>query len=188
MRSDDGIRRRSRASRVRWLALLALPLMLGSARAEDSLAQVKVAFLFNFALYTSWEKIDNGFDVCLVGDDRLGADVQALARREIAGRPVRVRRLGDAPKWPEQECDLVYVAPGERGRIDRLLSPLAGKPILTIADLGDAAGDRPSGAMIRMYEVGERIRFDADLNLVEQAGLRLSAKLLRLASDVRRAD
>jgi hypothetical protein len=157
----------------------------GSAlRAEAAAAEIRTAFLFNFALYTSWPEPRDSFGLCVLGDDDLGESLAALERRAIGGRPLRVRRLGSAKANPE-ECDIVYVPPSAAGRLDTLLAPLAAAPVLTVVDLGKAAPRRPTGAILSLYVEGDRMRFDADLERAHRAGLRLSARLLRLASNLR---
>ena len=63
---------------------------------------------------------------------------------------------------------------------ERVVEALGTKPILTVSDMGTAAG---SGVMIRFVQENNRLRIRINLDAVTQSGLTVSSKLLR-ASEV----
>ena len=56
---------------------------------------------------------------------------------------------------------------------------MAGRPVLTVAD---SEGWLDQGVMINLSRRQARLAFDINLGAARQAGLRISSKLLRLAS------
>lgn len=140
---------------------------------------MKAAFLYNFALYTNWPALGAQFDICAVGRPSAGDALNALARKEIAGRPVRVRQL--AADEPATGCNVVFVPAAESERLGRLLAPLAGKPVLTVAEAPFGAHAQP---MLRLASEDGRLLFDVNRTVARAAGLDFSAKLLRLARSV----
>lgn len=163
----------------RLLLLAALLLPAASVRAIDGgEAALKVAFLYNFALYTEWPSLGPAFEICVVGKAGLGEALDALARKEIAGRPIRIRRLDAGPV--SAECNLLFVA-AESERLGALLAPLAARPVLTVAE-NDAAP--PARPMLRLALDQGRLSFDVNQTAARAAGLSFSAKLLRLARNV----
>lgn len=157
----------------------ALAATLGGAPAtgDGGEAALKAAFLYNFALYTEWPELGAVFEICVLGRDELGEALDALSAKAVAGRPIRVRRLGDTAV-PE-DCNLLFVAPPHSERLDGVLAPLAARPLLTIAE--HAANATP---MLRLSLEQGRLVFDVNQTAARAAGLSFSAKLLRLARSV----
>lgn len=166
--------------RLAGLLLAIWPLAVASQGGEESL---KAAFLYNFALYTEWPALPARFEVCALGRDSLGVALDQLAAKEVAGRPVQVRRVpgGEIPG----DCHLVYLAEAEAHRFGPALAALAGRPVLTVID-ATRSGDAPAARAILHLGIDQgRLVFDADQSAARTAGLGLSAKMLRLARRVR---
>jgi hypothetical protein len=78
-------------------------------------------------------------------------------------------------------CNALFIGAGEVARLPRLLAALRGRPVLTLADF-DRAAER--GVMIGLVRVESRLVFEVNLEAARLGGLRVSAKLLRLANHV----
>ena len=76
--------------------------------------------------------------------------------------------------------------PGDEGTESmpgaRVLAALAGQPVLTI---GEASDFLRQGGIMRLKRVEGKLRFEVKLAAVENSGLAISSKLLRLAQIVR---
>lgn len=152
----------------------------GSGAASDRApSTLKVAYLYNFAIYTQWPALSPVFEVCVAGEDTLGDSLATLAAKEIAGRPVRVQALSGASVPPS--CNLLFVAPMDRAQLDRLLGAVASRQILTVADIDTPADDR---FVLTLLQEQGRMGFNANHTAAKARGLALSAKLLRLARNV----
>lgn len=153
---------------------------------DDSLrgSLVKVAFLFNFARFTDWparafQAPMTPLRFCVLGEDPFGAPFDAIANKEVRGRPVTVDRVaaaGDAAR-----CHVLYVSGSENRRLAEILESVRGRPVLTVAEMADFA---KSGGIINLKTVDNRIRFEVNLTAARQAGLRFSSRFLNLATIV----
>lgn len=176
---DIGRRRRP----LFWL-LLAAGLWASSSWSAEPLSEpsAKAALAFNFARYTDWPESavspsPEDLRVCVIGSEELGEAFRSIEGRGVGDRRVRVRLLGkrDDPAL----CELIFVDISDRGRIARLFASIHGRSVLTIGELPDFID---YGGIIRLYRAGGRMRFAISLRAAERANLRLSPKLLRLAT------
>jgi hypothetical protein len=159
--------------------VLCLNLLLTPCRlfaAEPSEQTLKAAFLYYFTLYTAWPELPAAYNICILGEDSLGKAMEPIARKEIAGRPIRVTRLKEGS--PLSTCHLLFIAASEHDRTSAIIKSLAGRPVLTVAEAGNYD---PKLIMLRMsFEQGVLI-FEANPSAAKAAGLIFSAKMLHLA-------
>jgi len=167
------------------LALLP-PCAPGAAAQAFSAAQVKAAFLYNFAKFVEWpgaafDSADAPFVLGVLGTDPVGAAARELLRgKSIKGRPLVVREVA-GPK-AARECHLLFFGRDEEDRLEAILDALSGAPVLVVSDV-ERFTDR--GGMIELVTVGQRIRFAIDAAAARAAGLTLSSQLRELALPVR---
>jgi hypothetical protein len=148
-------------------------------------AQVKAAFLYNFAQFVQWPNRafadrDTPFTMCITGDSFDGALEKTVEREKLNGRRIAIRRLGQADNL--QGCHLVYVGRLAAPRSMDLIMAASALPVLTVGDADDFIN---LGGMIRFTEVGYRIRFEINPDAAGRASLQVSSRLLRLADIVR---
>jgi hypothetical protein len=174
---------------VRWLAGLLLALALSAAAAlpaeargsdPPQLQALKAGFLFNFARFTSWPAEKRPRDLVRFCPLRGSLAPQLLAdwgEKRIGGQRVDVRILAQDLERLE-DCHVVFgsdavalTAPATRDRA------LAAHVLL----VSDAPGFASAGGHIGLIEDGGRLRFQVNLAAVRAAGLKLSARMLRLA-------
>jgi hypothetical protein len=159
------------------------PLSPGQTALTD--AQAKASALFNFARYIEWPdrafaSTQTPFVFCIVGRDSLQGALTLLDNRSLNGRPTQVKRVFGAEEL--RGCSALYIDEAEDRRTQALLRSLAGAPVLTV---GDAGGFAEAGGAIMLTVEDGRVRFDINRAALEQAQLRASANLLRLARNVR---
>lgn len=164
--------------RALFALLCTLPPLMQSCVADEvvlssSEKELKVAFLYNFALYTEWPTpLADGITLCVFGRDNLGSALDALAGRQINGKPMAVRRLDG--RADISGCHMIYIA-----ATDAKLPSLRQKAVLSVKEAGN-----PDFAIISLGREGNRLVFDVDNTNARAAGLALSSKLLRLARSV----
>ncbi len=142
--------------------------------------RLKAAFLYNFASFTDWpETLGDTLAFCVYGEDPFGAHLDALAGTAIGSRRIAVHRARSVEALPR--CDLVYVSPAMVGNLPRLFDVLGRNATLVVTD---APGSLQHGAMLNMNTAAGRVTFSANLAATRRQGLNLSAKLLRLATEV----
>lgn len=190
MRGVRSILRLSGRISPRWLCAAlgvacAAIAWMGAARAQvqASEVEVKAAFVYNFALFTSWPAgtllANAPMVLCVAPDHALQAALGRLAGKSVHGHRLEVRRISDGAV---AGCHVVVLddrAPSQALRLD----PAA--PVLTVVDGGRAArAGGASGPMIALSLQDSRVVFDIDAAAARQAGLQLSSQLLRLARSV----
>jgi len=165
---------------ARWLAVALLAGAANGTNAQTATeAELKAAYLFNFALFVQWpDSRQPTFAICQHGADTLGAGAKALERRKLHGKPITVRNVADNEFTG---CDLLFIASSENQRIRALTSNLHGMNILTVSDAPGAVKD---GAMIGLSVANQKIVFDVNIAVARKSNLVISAKLLDLAHSV----
>jgi hypothetical protein len=147
--------------------------------------QVKAAFLYYFAKFVEWspEAFSNGsaaFVVGVLGDDPFGSALnEGLNGKSINGRHLTIKRL----KWGQnlRDCHLLFISVSEKKRLAQILESLKGTGVVTISDLQNFC---PQGGMIGFILEENKVRFVINTDVAEQAQLRISSKLLKLAKEV----
>jgi hypothetical protein len=160
---------------IRSLALFAIASSIGLAagvcRAQVEGKDLKTAYIFNFAMFTTWPDAASKAPlfVCASPDNPLWPGLQALNGKPVNGRPWTVTELAH-PK--AARCDIAVLARA---------APQPALPPTGMLVVRDGAGTR---AAITLVEDDEHIRFDVDTQEAAKSGLRFSSHLLRLARNV----
>lgn len=173
--------------------LLVLSLMAGwagHAQAMEASSPVdeytlKVAYLYNFALLTSWPPKSNNTDVltlCVYGsNDALRLSLQQLNDRLVGNQRIQIHTLRNSIELGQ--CHVLYVAETQPDRLLPLQLTLSKstQALLTIAD-----DDVPSAsfACIQLEMRNNRIGFSINLKAAKTAQLQLNSRLLRLATRI----
>lgn len=180
----DMIARRRRALLVAGALALGLAAATAVAGAEDvTPAALKAAFLYNFAKFTEWPvepAASTPLHLCILNDQ---AAEEALARlaggASINGRAVIVMR--GVARERLRSCHLLYLAGDDAHSADAVVAELQGAAILTVSD-----GERfpRHGGMVGLLIEGNRMRFAINPETAQRSGVRLSSRLLSLATIV----
>jgi len=146
---------------------------------------LKAAVLFNFTKFIDWPADAfpderSAFNLCLLGDDPIGANLDAIVANESwNGRPIAVRRL---PRGADPHgCQILYFGRAERERHAGEVEVLAGLRGANVLTVGDTDGFLAAGGHIRFFLDANRVRFEVNLPAVERTRIKISSKLLRLA-------
>ena len=166
------------------LAGLGLGLTLPCWSAADSLEyRVKAAFLLNFTKFIDWPApsfaaADSPIEICILGDDPFGTALDDIVLGEIVnGRKVAARRIKQAPS--PKSCAVVFVAQADKSIYKTL--PALGPGVLTVGEGRDFIHD---GGMIAFIIENRHVRFEVNRTAAENAGFKLSSKLLSIAKSV----
>lgn len=164
-------------------ALAALTAATAIARADEVAQredQFKAAYVFNFVKFVTWpeEAASDPLLICFVGGERVHDALTSDIDKKRAGvRHLAALKIAEAS--PIGACNVLY--------IDALMASdytLGNEPaVLTISD---AKGFAASGGMIELFTENHRLRFRINARSAQQAGLRISSELLKLAAGVQR--
>ena len=161
----------------------ALPAQAQNARSLES--QVKAAFLLNFTKFVEWPPAafsapDSPIRICVTGEDPFGPTLD----RTLEGESVKNRRVEAARLSPEsnlRNCHVLFISRSERESNAQIISDLRGSSVLTVSE---APGFADRGGMIEFVIEEGKVRFYINAAVAEAAGLKLSSRLLRVASAV----
>lgn len=176
----------------RWLVAMALmvslaPTPAGAQGATSTAPALKAAFLYNFARFTEWpqDALAGGqrLSLCVVGD-HAAADAleQIIKGRVVEGHTLTVEII--KPDGPVRSCHLLYVSALDSKQSAQLLDTVKGAPVFTVSDAGRFA---ESGGIAQLISENNRMRFAINVTAADRARLRLSSKLLTLATIIKDA-
>ncbi len=159
----------------------------GAARANAQGPQVreyevKAAFLYNFTKFVHWppEVFDSHPNVITVGV--LGNNPFGEALRSLEGKVVNGRKLTVLPFKTVQEvkpCHVLFISGSEKNRLSQALKAVGDSSVLTVSEV---KGFTEQGGIINFHVKTSRIGFEINVKAAERAGLKISSKLLNLAT------
>jgi hypothetical protein len=169
---------------ILWMLGVVMLLLSGSP-AQSSAAgeyQIKAAFLYNFAKFVEWPP--SGFSdasaplrICVLGQDPFGQELRKIANdKSINGHKLQVDRVADLQM--AKTCHILFTAISEKAELKRIFESLRGADVLTV---GDTKGFAELGGIINFVLENNRVQFEVNHKAAEQAGLKISSKLLNVA-------
>jgi hypothetical protein len=165
---------------------LILPIGIGPGLAAANPAhgeyEVKAAFLLNFARLVEWPAASFSSPhaplvLAVLADDDVGDSIERGVRGKAVGsHPVQMVRLSRSEDV--EGSHIVFVSSGDRDRDRRVIKAALGKSVLTV---GDASDFVRHGGIINFFIKDQKVRFAINRQAADNAGLRISSRLLRLA-------
>jgi hypothetical protein len=151
--------------------------------AAGKVYEIKAAFIYNFAQFTQWPESafassDAPFVLAFIGDSSLGPVLdQVLQGKSIAGHPIVLKHLDSTSQI--SGCHLLFIPESEESHLDDIFNVIGNQPILTV---GETTKFMQAGGIIRFFIADGRIRFEIDPDAADKAALRLSSRLMSLAT------
>lgn len=155
----------------------------GNAKAQDVYEdQIKSVFLFNLTHFVTWplpgDQRSPTFNIGVYGDSSFQDVLTQTVEAEIKdGRQLKVTSIRDLNKITT-ECRILFIAKEVAGDWEYIFERIAGLPILTVSDQKEFT---QKGGMVALLREYNNIQIEVNYTRVQQAGLTMSAKLLRLA-------
>lgn len=163
-------------------ALVAVLALTCRADAPSLEYQVKAAFIYNFTQFVTWPKDSFGGDnapfvVAVIGDDPFsGALEQAMENKTVQDRPIVIKHFATADDLGP--CQLLFVPAALDDSLPKIMAKVGSAAVLTV---GETEKLLSAGGGIRLYPDGNKIRFEINPASTDHAGLKVSAKLMKLA-------
>jgi uncharacterized protein DUF4154 len=148
--------------------------------------EVKAAFLYNFTRFVEWppeslRDTSEPFVIAVLGRDPFGPVLDdTVAGKTVAGHRIEVRRASRVEDVADAQ--MVFISASERASAPAILKALDRPGVLTVGDTDGFAG---YGGTINFVLHDRRVRFEINPASAEQAGLKMSSQLLKLATLVR---
>jgi hypothetical protein len=149
--------------------------------------QVKAAFLFHFAQLVEWpagalDAGDQSINLCIFDNEPRRKELQnTIEGKPVGARVLHVRVLGQ--RQNVQGCNILFLSRDEGLRQAAVLSSVRDLPVLTVGETDDFLSD---GGMIHFHLDGDKIRFDINVGRADSSLLKISSRLLLLATTVTR--
>jgi hypothetical protein len=146
---------------------------------------VKAAFLYKFLGFIEWPpeafpQPDSPFVIGVIGADTVAAELaQIAAGRTVNNRPVTVKKITNGE--PFSELHMLFIGRSESARQAQLLRTAQQHPIVTVTE---TEGALAQGSVINFRVADGRVRFDVSVVAAEKSDLKLSSRMLSVASSV----
>ena len=153
-----------------------------------TVSALKAAFLYNFANFAEWPAgalaPGQPLLLCVAGDNAVASALQqTIHGREVDQHVLAVEVV--TADGPFQACHLLYVSGLTVKQAEELLASLKTRPIFTVSD-GERFAER--GGVAQLVLEKQRMRFAVNVRAAERANLRISSKLLSLATIIKDRD
>jgi len=164
-------------------ALILLFSAVGTAqvRAEDLPEyQLKAEYIYRFAQYTEWPaEVGGTLNLCVFGRDPFGTALDALQGKTVNSRDIAVTR--NVSLEALANCQIIFISSAAAADIPHVLEHVKGWPVLLVAD---SAGAARRGVTLNMAVLDGHVTFEGNMQSARDAGINLSSRLLRLATQV----
>ena len=168
-------------------ALLILnPVQDLAARPKPTEYDVKAAFLYQFTRFVEWPSSafadsNSPFVIGILGDDPFGHSLDDAVRgKDVAGRRIVVKRSGSLSELTNYQ--MLYVSASEGNRVSSIIDKAGQSNALTVSDIERFARE---GGIIELKTTDGKVGFEINTTAAKRSALKISSKLLRLASSVR---
>lgn len=169
---------------IAWFAGLGLLSTIATAATEQTGTsaeyQLKAVFLFNFAQFVEWpatafREPKSPLIIGVLGEDPFGSYLDELVSGEKIGeRPLIVRRYKHVEDIAE--CHIVFVCRSEARELDKIVTRLKGRSILTVGDVDTFSRQ---GGMVRFVMENGKVRLRINVEAARSCNLTISSKILR---------
>lgn len=155
------------------------------AQASASEAEVKAAYLHKFAGFVEWPadrfaSASSPYVVAVAGDEAVLEELRRIARgRLVQGRPVAVvpAAVGDVPR----DANVLFIGRAAMRDAPALVADARNDHVLVVTE---APSGLAAGATLNFVQQDGRVRFEASLAAARASDLRLSSRLLGVATRV----
>lgn len=149
--------------------------------------QIKAAFLYNIPKFVEWPAdsfadINAPLVIGVLGVNPFGDQLEVIVRnRKINGRSLIVKQVETVEE--AKATHLLFVSSEASQRFWLMRKELADSAVLTV---GESAAFIAAGGGIRFIPVGDKLSFEINMQAAEQAHLKISSQLQKLATSITR--
>lgn len=152
---------------------------LAEGEVAKSEYEIKAVFIYKFLHFIEWTRNEsNDFAICVMGENPFDSGFQPILEKTVNGKRITFKRI---EYLNESTCDVLFISASEDARLSSIIHRIRGLEILTI---GDTKGYAEKGVMINFYTEQDKVRFEINPESAEKAGLKISSKLMSLATVV----
>ena len=160
-----------------WLALSAV-----AASQQASEYDVKAAMLLNFARFTDWPDHAGAatLPICAVSNDAVANEMERVLKgKQVGQEPVEFKRVKSTNE--ARDCRVLFFTAAAYKETKVILADNSLQGVLTV---GESDSFLRMGGVLVFRTENDRIRFEVSLPARNRQNIRLSAKMLSVASVV----
>lgn len=152
----------------------------------DKEYQLKAAYLFNFARFTSWPEETYGaeggaFNICVVGTNPFSSILAKIETKKIVDHPVKVHYFPAVDEDLLHQCHLAFYNDDQTvRRMSALMNTLS-----NTVHVSDVSGFCLSGGDIELFWQKNKLRFKINNSAMKTKKIQPRASLLEMAAEVR---
>lgn len=149
--------------------------------------QIKAAFIYNFTKFVEWPArsfpdTNSPIVIGVMGHNPFADELEKIAKdHTVNGRGILVKNLTSAAE--AETVHLLFINAGDEDRWYEAFKSLRKSAILTV---GESERFAQLGGIINFTRQGDKVRLEINLEPMEEAGLKINAQLLKLATVVRK--
>ena len=143
--------------------------------------KIKAAYTFQFTRFATWptkiSSVDTPFTICMLGNEPIAKELKSLNQYKSEGRSIRI--IYPTNVFDTDDCKILYIAETKSRKLKDIIRILHNKPILTVSSIPNFA---LQGGIVGLTLYKNKIRLEINLASAQRADIKLSAKLLEIAS------
>lgn len=139
---------------------------------------MKLAYIYNIMKFVYWD--DENIKFCISGFNPFGNKLKSITNKKIQNREISLSNSFNIEDL--KECSVIFISKSEKYSFEAILESIEKKEILTISDIEKFA---KSGGMVELQTVNEKISILVNLKKVNESNIKISAKLLEVATILR---
>ena len=153
--------------------------------AQTNERSVMAAYIYRFITYVEWPvsafpSADAPIVIGVANADDIAAELEQIVQgRTAQSRRLQVRRI--APGESATGVNVLFIG-GEASKVLQAAKTLTDRSVLTITGVERGIDQ---GSVINFVHVDGRVRFEVNVAMAEKSGLRLSSRLLTVATRVK---
>jgi hypothetical protein len=147
---------------------------------------VMAAYIYRFITYVEWPasafpNADSPIVIGVVNADDIAAELEQIVQgRTALNRRLQVRRIAAGDAWTG--VNVLFIGGEGAPKFLQAAKTVADRPVLTITSVDRGI---EHGSVINFVQVDGRVRFEVNVAAAEKSGLRLSSRLLTVATRVK---
>ena len=146
---------------------------------------MKAAYTFNLVKAVHWPEAAFGdtrktIHLCVAGNEAIAEAFKGIDGKQVGERIVRVSRMSTVNDY--EGCQILFVSKDtDRTSLLSFFAVVKDKPVLII---GESAGFARIGGLVNFFTKNDKLRFEINPREVERHGLKISSRILQLATIV----
>lgn len=164
------------------MVTLSMAMLVPKADASETREYaVKAAYLFKFMNLIEWpnEAGISNFVIGVVGPGPFGPSLDDIEGKLVRGKPLRLVTYPMVKSPAPTEQMILFIDRANDKKLEKLLTELKGRNVLTV---GESRKFAERGGCINLVTVKNRVRFRINVDAVRRAELKISPRLVKVAS------